>query len=82
MIVIQTPLQAEMLQVCGNNNVVCVDATHGTNSYDFQLITILVMDEFGEGFPAAWCISNKEDHILLTNFYRHLRQHAGTVLPM
>ena len=81
-IVIQTPLQAEMLRGCGNNNVVCVDATHGTNTYDFQLITILVMDEFGEGFPAGWCISNKEDHILLSNFYRHVRQHTGSILPM
>ena len=70
-LVLQTKLQAEMLRDCGHEKVVCIDATHGTNTYDFQLLTILVIDEYGEGFPAGWCISNKEDHILLTNFYRH-----------
>ena len=33
--------------------VVCVDATHGTNAYDFKLITLLVVDEYGEAFPAS-----------------------------
>ena len=52
-----------------------------THNYGFQLITILVIDEYGEGFPAGWCISNKEDHILLTNFYRHIRKNVGIILP-
>ena len=30
---------------------VCMDATHGTNMYDFNLITVLVIDEFGD----CWC---------------------------
>ena len=28
---------------------ICMDATHGTNAYDFNLITAVVIDEFGEG---------------------------------
>lgn len=80
-IVIQTKLQAEMLCDCGNEKVVCVDATHGTNTYSFQLISILVIDELGEGFPAGWCISNTRDHILLANFYRHIRINSGTISP-
>ena len=44
---------------------VCVDGTHGTNGYDFTLITVMVIDEYGEGFPVAWCISNREDQLLL-----------------
>ena len=51
---IQTPLQAELLRKCGDHKVICADAIHGTNSYDFQLISILVIDEFGEGFPVGW----------------------------
>ncbi len=42
-LVIQTPLQAEVLQTCGNLKVVCADATHGTNSYNFQLISVLLL---------------------------------------
>lgn len=61
--------------------LVCADATHGTNSYNFQLISVLVIDEFGEGFPVGWCISNKEDHTLLTNFFVHLREKTGPIYP-
>ena len=81
-LVLQTPLQSEMFKSCGNNRVICVDATHGTNSYDFVLITVLVIDELGEGFPVAWCYSNKEDSTLLTNFFQHLKEHVGSVQPL
>ncbi|GBN34017.1 hypothetical protein AVEN_26662-1 [Araneus ventricosus] len=67
-IVLQNPLQKEMLKKFGNN-VVCLDSTHGTNAYNFKLITILIIDEFGEGFPAAWCISNREDYTALKKFF-------------
>ncbi len=72
-LVIQTPIQAEVLHLCGNNKVVCIDSTHGTNGYDFKLISIVVVDEFGEGFPVAWCFSNREDKILLMNFFQPLK---------
>jgi len=74
-------LQTELLRQCGDHKVICVDATHGTNSYDFQLISILVIDEFGEGFPVGWCLSNKEDHVLLKNFFNHLKQNTGNICP-
>ena len=73
-LVIQTPLQTEVVQNCGSNKVVCLDATHGTNGYDFKLISVLVVDEFGEGFPVACCFSNREDKTLLLNFLKHLKQ--------
>ena len=60
MIVIRTPLQAHMFQAFGHNRVVCMDATHGTNAYRFRLITLLIVDDFGEGMPVAWCISTHE----------------------
>ncbi|GFR27067.1 uncharacterized protein TNCT_647971 [Trichonephila clavata] len=66
---IQHPLQKETLKKFGKE-IVCVDSTHGTNSYNFKLITVLVVDDFGEGFPVAWCISNQEDFtVLRKNFY-------------
>ena len=40
---------------------VCRDSTHGTNAYEFILTTLLVRDEFGQGFPVGWCLSNQED---------------------
>lgn len=64
---LQTEFQCDALEKYGNN-VVCMDATHGTTSYNFQLITILVMDEYEEGIPVAWAISNREDAMVLTQF--------------
>ncbi len=78
---LQTPLQKELLQKCGHKRIVCVDATHGTNSYDFLLLMVLVVDELGEGFPIAWCYSNKEDSTAITIFFQHLRDRVGNIEP-
>ena len=42
-----------------------MDSTHGTNVYDFHLITILVLDDFGEGVPVGWMISKCEDAVVI-----------------
>ena len=73
LIVLQTPIQAEMFKKFAEVKVVCVDATQGTNAYEFKLITLLVVDEHGEGFPVAWCIANREDRVLLIEFFTSIR---------
>ena len=80
-VAIQTPLQADMMKQFTNNRVLCVDGTHGTNSYDFTLISVLVVDEFGEGFPVAWCISNREDQIVLSCFFDAIKDSVGDLAP-
>ena len=77
---IQTLLQAEIMKKFGGK-VICVDATHGTNGYDLILITVMLIDEYGEGFPVAWCISNREDQLLLINFFNALRMRVGVIEP-
>ena len=57
--------------------LVCVDATHGTNHYNFKLVTVIVLDEFGEGVPVAWMISNKEDAVTLCEFLKPLQERTG-----
>ncbi len=42
---IQTSLQVELMKICGPNKLICIDATHGTNVYNFTLITIVVVDD-------------------------------------
>ena len=78
---IQTPLQESIMKTLTNGRVVCVDGTHGTNGYDFMLITVIVIDEYGEGFPVAWCISNREDQLLFINFFKALRTRVGNLSP-
>ena len=58
---------------------VCMDATHGTNMYDFNLITVLIIDEFGEGIPVAWAVSNREDVTLLVQFLRSIKNRTGPI---
>ena len=48
-----------MLKEFGNN-IILIDSTHGTTGYDFQLISIVVVDELGEGYPTVWCLSSRE----------------------
>lgn len=43
------------------NHKICIDSTHATNQYDFHLTTIIVEDEFGNGFPVSFCFSRKKD---------------------
>ena len=64
---IQTKFQCDMMKAFGTN-LICMDATHGTNHYHFKLVTVLVLHDFGEGVPVGWMISNKEDGIVLRIF--------------
>ena len=38
---------------------VCIDSTHGKNMYDFKVVTILVVDEYGEGIPVGWMVTER-----------------------
>lgn len=67
MVVVQSPIQKRMLQQFGAK-VVCVDSTDGTTGYNFNLTTLMIIDEFGSGFPVAWCLSNHEDTTFMTLF--------------
>ena len=77
-IVIQSPLQKQMYLKFAHKGV-CCDSTHGTNAYDFTLTTILVIDEFGQGFPAAWCLSSHEDFTTMPIFLKEIMKRCGSV---
>lgn len=72
-LVIQTLLQGKMLTTFGQN-IICIDSTHGTNGYDFSLTTVIIVDEFGEGYPVAWCLSNRTDLSAMLIFSKKLRK--------
>ena len=80
-LVLQTEMQAEMLGKFGPNQIVCIDDTHGTNGYNFTLITVMVVNEFGEGFPVAWCISNRQDRIVMEVFFQSVKDNVGDIIP-
>ena len=72
---LQTVTQRQLMMKFGNGNVVCLDSTHGTNQYDFNLVTVMVVDDFGEGSPVAFLICNREDEPALGTFFTAVKQH-------
>jgi len=73
MLCLQTSTQRRFMIDFGNSRMVCMDSTHGTNQYDFNLVTVLVVDDFGEGNPVAFMISNREDEIVLREFFTAIK---------
>ena len=56
--------------------ILCMDSTHKTNIYSFKLITLLVPDEFRNGYPVAFCISNEEDENAITVFLNAVKKRS------
>lgn len=50
-------IQKNMFNEFGGDRI-CIDSTHGTTGYDFELVTMMVIDEFEEGFPVAFCLTS------------------------
>jgi len=80
MLVIANDFQLSMLGKFGSD-IVCIDSTHGTNIYDFHLTTLLVVDEFENGIPAAFCISNNKDTATWITFFEKLRDRSILLQP-
>ena len=77
---IQTEFQKDAAIKFGNK-VVCADSTHGTTMYDFLLITLMVLDEYDEGIPIAWAITNREDQSVLVEFFKSIKSKVGNLSP-
>ena len=56
-------------------------ATYGVNMYDFMLITVLVIGEYGEGIPVAWAISNREDTAMLVQYMKAIKTKINSLSP-
>ena len=79
---IQITIQSSMMMKIGHQRIVCIDSTHGTNDYDFSLVTILtivVLDEFGKGYLVGWCLLNREDQFVLENFHKPIQKRIGSI---
>lgn len=68
MLVLMTAFQKNILSRFGADRI-CVDSTHGISGYQFELVTILTIDEFEEGIPVAFCIMSTVDTKMLTHFF-------------
>lgn len=78
-LIIMTQAQLEILKKYGND-CICLDGTHGLNSYNFELNTLLVLDELREGFPCAFLFSNRSDTEVLTLFFECIKSKLGEII--
>ncbi|XP_050311335.1 uncharacterized protein LOC126746956 isoform X1 [Anthonomus grandis grandis] len=78
-LIIMTAAQCEMLKIYGTD-CICIDGTHGMNNYDFELITLLVVDDFRQGFPCSFLVSNRSDKQVLKIFFHFAKSRLGTAL--
>nr|XP_021002468.1 uncharacterized protein LOC110282744 [Parasteatoda tepidariorum] len=80
LLVIMNPSQTHMLSQY-ENDVICIDFTHGVNAYGFDLATIVVLDDKREGFPAAFIISNRQDSVALSVALHAIKHICGNISP-
>jgi hypothetical protein len=58
-----------------------MDGTHGTNSYKYELTTVLILDDKNMGYPVAFFISNRKDKIAQEVFLHSLKEKVRPIHP-
>ncbi|KAL3698676.1 hypothetical protein R1sor_012752 [Riccia sorocarpa] len=79
-----TPWMLRNLAIYGHEGAVCLDATHGTNLYGFQLFTWLVYDKHQNGILVVWALMERhktEDLVVVQQKIKKAveTQHEDTV---
>lgn len=80
LLIYMTEAQKILFQKFGHDTV-CIDGTHGLNNYNFQLYTMLILDESREGFPVAFMFSNRGDELIFSKFFDEVKNVTGVIQP-
>ena len=70
----------EQLQMMNNRQILCIDATHGTNQYGYSLTNLLVPDEWGKGYPVGHLISNYTDEKTMYYFFNEIKRRSPNLV--
>ena len=60
--------------------ILCVDCTHCTNQYGFQLLNLVVQDEARKGYPVDHFISSRMDEHVLHFFFAAVKEKCPGVV--
>jgi hypothetical protein len=58
----------------GCKEILVVDETHSTNSYDFKLLNLMVKDQFNLGYPVCHAISSHSDEATLKFVFKAIKE--------
>lgn len=78
MLVIMTKFQQEILQKFAHG-MICLDATHCQESYEYQLITLYVADNSASWCPAIYCITSIVTYVTIQYFLTKIREIIGEI---
>nr|CAI5819476.1 unnamed protein product [Callosobruchus analis] len=76
-LIVMAESQSQMLQSHGKEYI-CLDRIHGTIGYNYQLVTLLVVDDIGQGFPCSFLISSRSDKEVISIFFEHVKDRIGS----
>ncbi|XP_022192257.2 uncharacterized protein LOC111050269 [Nilaparvata lugens] len=78
LLILMTTFQANQILKFDSTRIF-VDAFQASGGYDFNLTTLLTVDEFGACYPVAYCFSNKSKENQITLFFEAIKEKVGTV---
>nr|CAI5837170.1 unnamed protein product [Callosobruchus analis] len=67
------PGQLEMLMKF-KDDCICIDGTHSLNPYQFELTTLLIVDDMREGFPCYFMFSNRSYEEIMIIFFEEINK--------
>ncbi|GFY63965.1 MULE domain-containing protein [Trichonephila inaurata madagascariensis] len=77
-LVIMTDFQKEMITKYGKDKI-CIDGTHRLNGYDFNLYSVLVVDEHKNGIPVTFCFSNRSSEDVFKIYFSAIKNTVGKI---
>lgn len=79
-LIVMNLAQADALKTYGNE-VICIHGTPGLGEDDFNLFSLVVLDDLHEAFPCSFLISNRKDNEIFSFFYKKIQDVVGNINP-
>lgn len=72
-------IQKIIYSIAFDGSIVYIKIKNGKPNVDFNLITISVINENGDGYPIAFCLSHKTEYMTLYTFFKIVYQNFGPI---
>lgn len=73
MIVLMTLYQRDLIVSYGGEKIL-TDSTHKCTDHDFELTSLVTVDEYRAGTPVSFCLSNRIDKTAMVQFFESVKK--------
>lgn len=63
------------------SNVICLDSVHSSSDYEFILHSALVANEYYEGYPCCFVLTNRSDQLPINIMLYAIKEQVGQLRP-